>query len=295
MKWTKEEEQFLTDNYSRGANYIAEHLNRPVGGVHKKAQALGISLGNRWLKEEEQFLIDNADRGSAYIAEQLSKSISSIHNKANKLKVNLTNITNYSKYEEQFLIDNAHRGSTYIAKQLNRSTNSVRNKANLLGVKLGNYKLWTEEEETTIKNFYSTTSSVDLSKKLNRSIDSILHKAAELELQKERSLDKKSTKGYLYLVFFPALNLYKVGITNIPKRRFREFGFEHEVLSLLEGSYSHIEELEKYLLKFIKPYLYNSGQLTSGNTETYKIDLDHTSKSSYISFKGDIHDKTRLD
>jgi predicted transcriptional regulator len=272
MKWTKEEIQFLIDNYANsGSKYCAEKLNRTTSGVAKKAQSLKIT--NMWSRKEEQFLIDNAKKGTFYISTHLNRTISSIQNKAQKLGVSLISSDRYwSKEEEEFLINNAKKGAFYIAKQLNRTVSSIQNKAQILNTNLGNYKFWTSNEDIILKKLYSKTCLIQLSKNLNRSIHSISHRASNLGLKRDVSIDKESTTGYLYVVFFPELNLYKVGITNNPKKRLGEFGVNCNLLSLLEGKYSEIEKLEKYLLNFIKPWLVNSKKLRNGNSETYWVE-----------------------
>ncbi len=271
MKWTKEEVKFLTDNSELGATYIAEQLNRTISSIYNKAFLLKIKLDSRiWSEEEEQFLLDNAEKGSTYISQHLNRTPVSIMHKAARLGISLGKF--WTKEEQQFLIDNAEQGSGYIAKKLNRTAVSIRHKAVELQVKLGSYVYWVEKDTELLKEIYSTSSPTELSSMLDRTSSSIVCKANLLGLKKEKSLNKENTTGYLYVVFFPELNLYKVGITNNPKKRLGEFGVNCNLLSLLEGKYSEIEKLEKYLLNFIKPWLVNSKKLRSGNSETYWVE-----------------------
>ena len=133
MKWTKEEEQFLTDNYAEhGPVYCAEKLNRPYGSIRKKACRLNLTNPANWTKEEVEFLTNNyAKHGPTYCAEKLNKTYSSVAHKASKL--NLTKVqfkTTWSKQEIQFLADNyADKGPAYCAEKLNRRYNAVAQKA----------------------------------------------------------------------------------------------------------------------------------------------------------------------
>ena len=84
-----------------------------------------------------------------------------------------------------------------------------------------------------------------------------------------------STKpGTVYCVYFEALGLYKVGITNNPNNRLRDFGYSVDVIFtryFKEGK--DARNLETQWLNNLSPYLYNSGELRSGNTETFNYDL----------------------
>lgn len=221
-----------------------------------------------WTKDEEMFLLDNRELGANYIANHLGKSAPVVRSKAQRCGIKLGSRTLWKKEEELFLINNCDLGSNYIAKHLGKTPASVYSKAYSLNLRLG--KTWTEADEQVIKDLYLTTCPVELSKKLNCTQGALNIKAWALGIKKS-NLDKENTTGYLYIVTFPELNLHKVGISRDPSHRFKAFGARCEILSLIEGKYSDIEKLEKYLLNYIKPHLYNSGQLKSGNTETYKL------------------------
>ena len=72
---------------------------------------------------------------------------------------------------------------------------------------------------------------------------------------------------YLYIIKFSD-GLMKVGVTNKPKMS-RQFGEKYEVLSFLESADGTAGKLEQELLRFIRPWLLNTGRLKNGNTETY--------------------------
>jgi hypothetical protein len=264
MKWTKEEIQFLIDNYLQGVNYIAEYLNRPVGGVHKKAQALGISLGNRWLKEEEQFLVDNyTDKGVKYCAKKLNRSIGAVTTKASKL--NLTKfIESWSESEVLFLVNNySNNGPSYCAEKLNKKYESIKSKAGKLG--LTKSKLdWAKDEIQFLINNYADKGPIYCAEKLNRTYDAVTRKASYLGLQANTI---HSNSNILYAVYFPDLFLYKVGITNNIDRRVKEFGQPCVILKTQECEPTEAAELERKLLKSVT--LINTGALNSGNTETF--------------------------
>lgn len=80
-----------------------------------------------------------------------------------------------------------------------------------------------------------------------------------------------SCNTYLYFVYFPVLNLYKIGITIDLTQRLKNFGQKAELIEYQEFSSGEEAFLEEQKLKqLLTPYLYNSGRLVSGNTETFK-------------------------
>ena len=82
---------------------------------------------------------------------------------------------------------------------------------------------------------------------------------------------KSTTAGTTYLVYFYALGIYKVGITNrTVKERFNEELQPYDII--LERHFNKgkdAKELETEWLDNLKPFLYNTNELKSGNTETF--------------------------
>ena len=79
-------------------------------------------------------------------------------------------------------------------------------------------------------------------------------------------------RGYCYCIYFPGIDLYKVGITNNVKRRLLEFGREAEIIFIRESKSGYNTlKLEQKWLKNLKDYKVNTGLLYSGNTETFKF------------------------
>ena len=72
----------------------------------------------------------------------------------------------------------------------------------------------------------------------------------------------------VYLMFFPELDLYKIGISNNPEKRAKQFGYKADIFWVEEHStHEEAKARETYLLS--KVTLVNTGLLTSGNTETF--------------------------
>lgn len=76
--------------------------------------------------------------------------------------------------------------------------------------------------------------------------------------------------AYLYYIYFPSLDLYKVGVTNNLKVRHSSFGIPTEMLhSEYFNTGAEALDEEKKALKQLKTFLYNTEELNSGNTETF--------------------------
>ena len=75
--------------------------------------------------------------------------------------------------------------------------------------------------------------------------------------------------AYTYFIYFKDLELHKIGITNNLDIRLKVFGYTAEILISKHFKLGQeAKDLEQELLKKYSKYLYNSGELTSGNTET---------------------------
>jgi hypothetical protein len=274
MSWTKDEEAFLVENYSTlGPTKCAIALCKTFDSVSGRARKLNLKKA-RWNKftiEQDLFIFDNADKGSKYIADSLSLPIHSIQNRAAKLGIKIGSVgKSWTEDEINFLVENyAILGPTECAKQLNRTIKAVERKGDSLNLRV--YKSWSLEEDNLIKKYYPSTCSIQLAKKLNRSLSAILNRAHKLNIQKEDSIDKNNSDCYLYIIFIPYLNLFKVGISTNPYNRFSTFKYPIIIKSLLYGNYKEIEKFEEYLLNFIADYKVNTGLLPSGNTETYRF------------------------
>lgn len=87
-KWTKEEIDFLINNYSNGVEYCSSNLNRSHKSIYKKIHQIKMSNPyKKWTEDEICFLNENYKNMSLdEIGKKLNRCISSIINKINKLK-----------------------------------------------------------------------------------------------------------------------------------------------------------------------------------------------------------------
>lgn len=153
--WTKDEEQYLIDNYNKyGYKEIARHLNRTEGSVIGKFHRLrqisdDMVAPNHWSKAEENYLIDNYRfKRNDDLAKELGRTVRAVSEKANRIGLRKASMNPkrkkswdrvrkiWSDKEEQFVSDN--HGSmemVEIAFHLNRTVNSVRSKIKNMGLK----------------------------------------------------------------------------------------------------------------------------------------------------------------
>lgn len=157
-------------------------------------------------------------------------------------------------------------GAEHCAKHLDRTINAVRLKASRL--KLQGVDSWTPQEVVLLETYYPTKGLDYCIDVLSRTRTSVLGKAKRLGLRSGIRISEQPSA--LYYVYFPKLELYKVGITCNYERRSYEFGQETELLDLIEFSTGNeAYQEEQKLLKALSPYMSNKGLLNSGNTETF--------------------------
>ena len=81
---------------------------------------------------------------------------------------------------------------------------------------------------------------------------------------------KYNDPAFLYFIYIPQLDLYKIGITSNWNRRKYDFGYTPIVITMEEfDSGVSAKEAETKLKRCLSEHLYNSGELKNGNTETF--------------------------
>lgn len=168
------------------------------------------------------------------------------------------------------------------ANELNRSISAVATKcSDLKIVSKYNTKRTPEQYQKELPN-----SIIALEDYVNAHIN-ILHKhscgyewkAEPNSILKGRGCPKCAKYGFdesapatTYCIYFPNLDLYKIGITNNLKRRMQEYAQDIEVI--LTHTFSlgkDAKYLEKQWLCNVNHLKYNTGILRTGNTETFKL------------------------
>jgi hypothetical protein len=193
----------------------------------------------------------------------------------------------WSEKEVNFLKENyPDKGQVYCSKSLNRTERAVRDKARKLGISSNNSRLAKSESlksgeysKTLLNTNYTSLEPYVTGK------TKILHRhnicgyewkvtPDDIKVLKgcpQCSLNRDlSGRTYLYFIYFESLNLYKVGITNSWSNRKYEFGETPDLLELEEfATREDALKQENILLDKLSMYMYDSGLLKNGNTETF--------------------------
>lgn len=158
----------------------------------------------------------------------------------------------------------------------NRTVASIKAKANKLGLSKCS---WSSEELDILIQFYPIEGPDCAYRLPKRSRDAVKTRANNLNIS-FNNLNRYSNTKLVYCLYFPDVDLYKVGITNDINTRIRTFGCEATLIYFVEKD-SHLaaKELEQKILSIVAKA--NTGLLNSGNTETFsanKYEIENLSK-----------------
>ena len=187
-KWTKEEDQFILDNYLEMPNEeIANYLGKTKSSVSHRACRLGIKSKSpeSWSESDDIFLKENfGSKTAEYIAKELNRTKGSVSARIIKLRLSTKINKSWSDKEDNFLIDNHLKISNKeIAIQLGRTTSSVTNRITTLH--LGQPEYFAENEDIFLKNNYITMSHKEMAQHLNRKWQSVAGRCFKLGLNKD--------------------------------------------------------------------------------------------------------------
>ena len=290
-KWTEEEKKFVTENFKRGnVQWIADQLGRTKKSVLHMGDRLGIKCRPHISSKEVEYIKDNFDpENPKESAETIAKYFNSIGHTTRTAKsidskaqsLGLKRAPNlYTEEDIEILEKYYPTEGTDVIKRLPKFSNrsGITNKAFELGLVVDSE----EKRQLQWKN------------KLKNTEYSLLEPAAGRD---ELTLVKHITCGHewkvrlpnltkyagcpncsggnwnrkiFYLIYFPALNLYKVGICIKLDKRRAQYNYDSEVIqSIAFKTPEECADHERTLKKKLKSYMYDSGLLPSGNTETF--------------------------
>ena len=178
VKWSKEELNYLINNYSKSDwNEITHVLsNHTKENIISKASELKIKREQKcWTQDDIDILKKCYDNkvGIDDIRKELDYkfSVSSIYTKASKL--NLIQKEKWTDDEIEILYEYYENSSLDFVKSLlpNRKLENIKSKAHKLG--LVSNRNWTQHEDEYIKNNWELTPDEIMSQHLNRSFRSI--------------------------------------------------------------------------------------------------------------------------
>lgn len=242
--WEAEELETLRSVYPiKGAKECAELLQRSVSSIQKKAHRLGIVVESRkrWTHEEDDFLSAHyPEKGVNYCLDNLKGvSRSQIYSRVKALNLSCENSVTRLKTTSQYTDDvaNINKDIEVLEDYINNNT-SILHKHVVCGTE------W---------------------------------KARPRDILQERGCPRCAKKGfdsvsegYLYFLQFPALNICKIGVAKDVNRRQKDFGVDSVLLEKrLFSKGKDALELETLFFNEFGEYLYNTGSLSSGNTETF--------------------------
>ena len=145
--WTREDEQFIIDNYKdKGDFEVGKLLSRTVGSVLRKRVQLGLRrkdfriIENKparyWTDSEITFLVDNKEELTFdAIASELDRSLKGVMLKAHRLGLIQSN--HWSKKEDEVLRKYYNSSLDQLAFLLDRSKKAIKHRARYLNIKLG--------------------------------------------------------------------------------------------------------------------------------------------------------------
>ena len=202
--WTKEEDEYLRQNYPTGSlKEIAEHLRRSVSACMHRAGKIGVRRATNWTEEEDTFLKMNYFTMSAKeIAEYLGRTERTcMHRAANVLKLRKVSMV-WTKEEDEYLRQNYPTGSLKeIAEHLRRTEKACKGRAIKIGVRRATND-WTKEEDVFLRQNYSTMSLEKIAEHLERSRDECKRRVRAFGLRKRNDKWTKEEDEFLRQNYF---------------------------------------------------------------------------------------------
>lgn len=202
-KWSKEEENFLINNFSKLTyKELAVKLNVSENQINKRARLLNLNkkeyVDFKWTEEKDNYLRENISRKTyKELAENLNASINQILRRKTKLnlKKDVKEIPQYTKKEVDFIKENFFK-MTYkeISAVTGLKNNIIFKIANEHGMSKG-FKL-NEEEINFIKNNAEKLGLKKVSEQLNLPYKIVLGKAFRMGIRtKNREIQTNRTFG----------------------------------------------------------------------------------------------------
>jgi len=187
--WTEEDSKKLISLKEYDIFMICKMMNKSEATIKEKAKILGITLKTppkkRWTKEEEEILMEYAKNYTINeIAEIFEMLPSTISNKLKHMGISAQKSSKFWTEEDVLKLIEYAKVCTIdeIAKKMGKSYGVVANKLNELNVSAVNKspKLWTKEEDDLLLLLLPEYSTFEISKKLNRSEESVCVRASKL-------------------------------------------------------------------------------------------------------------------
>ena len=137
LKWSKEDEQLLTEHYPReGVIAVAKLIGKSESACRSHAATMGLIFDNSWTKEEENIIKEYYPRfGPSGISVLLNRTHSACVSRASKLGIIFENTLKWTKEETGILRQYYPLEGAKVAERINgRSASACMNCAGRLGI-----------------------------------------------------------------------------------------------------------------------------------------------------------------
>ena len=132
--FTKEEDNFIINNYYKGRDFCSINLNRSAASISNRASKLGVNKSNkRWSDSEINYLKNNYNKYDiSHFCKKFNRNEFSIRSKLSR--INIKKIENWSNDQEFFLKKNIDKGILYCCNYLNKSCSCIISKCKRLNL-----------------------------------------------------------------------------------------------------------------------------------------------------------------
>ena len=187
MKWSKEDIQYVKDNFTTATKQeMEQHLNRRWDTIYWKASDLGIRRGRTWTEEEINILLTNTDKTYAELEKLIpNRDLGQIKSYCQGHKIRTASyVAKWTKEEKQILIDNAYSSTLeeIWAMLPHKTHDSIRGEIKFLGLSIKQEKFWTPREIDFLKENIQSLGVYEIAKQLNRPSYGIIRKVERLKL-----------------------------------------------------------------------------------------------------------------
>ena len=203
--WTRQDEQFLKDNYdTMSIGILARRLGRTRSATINRINKLNLrkkpkELKNQsktWTKDDDKFLKNNYGKLiNEEIAKRLGRTEKAIQLRVSKMGLRKNKSRKWTKEEDEFLKSNYGKLiNKEIAKKLGRTEKAIQLRANGMDIHDGSFgKSWTKREEKFLKDNHEDKIVSEIATILGRTESSIVNKLYKMGLSGLRSNDPRKT------------------------------------------------------------------------------------------------------
>ena len=262
MKWTKQEDEILKQNYEK---YSYQELvekffpERSVPSVRGRIKSLGLqSKTFRWTDENIKLLTEKYENGM-YVKDIQKNyfpelTVSQVTSKASSLHLKHKVSCVWSLEEDEILKE---KFADYTNKEIhelfipNKTVRAIEARARKLSLNKAEL-VWTDEEDNLLREIYGTIKNDDLVNYFSKTYSAILRRAGELNLKQDYIPWTDEEISYLNEYYPQDISLEEIHNKYIPNRTISEITGKANSIGLLrnekprEWTDEEIEILKKY-------------------------------------------------